>query len=228
MTAIVTDIEGTTSSIAFVKHVLFPYARRRLPDFVRLHAARADVAPLVEEVRSLAGDLDTDGVIRTLLGWIDEDRKVPPLKQLQGMIWAEGYAEAAYRGHVYRDAAAALRRWHAAGVALYVYSSGSVEAQQLLFAHSEAGDLASVFSGYFDTRIGAKTEVSSYRAIASKLGGNPARILFLSDQRRELDAAAAAGLRTVLVCRDGAPLEAAGHPVVTSFDGIDIAGAMLA
>ena len=221
MKAVVTDIEGTTSSIAFVKEVLFPYARRHLPAFVRANRQRPDVAALLDEVRALAGDpgLDIEGVIRTLVGWIDQDRKATPLKELQGMIWADGYAAGDYRAHVYADAARALRRWHAMGLSLYVYSSGSVAAQQLLFAHSEAGDLTPVFSGYFDTRVGPKREVASYAAIARRVGAPCGEILFLSDVFEELDAAKAAGLMTVLVCRE-APPPPTQHRVVDSFDQI--------
>ncbi|HZJ63444.1 MAG TPA: acireductone synthase [Kofleriaceae bacterium] len=222
MTVVVTDIEGTTSAIAFVRDVLFPYARRRLPDFVRAGADRPDIAALLDETRALAGahELDTEGVIQVLVGWIDEDRKAAPLKELQGMLWAEGYAAGDYRAHVYPDAAAALRRWRAMGIALYVFSSGSVAAQRLLFAHSEAGDLTPVFSGYFDTRIGPKREAASYVAIARQVLPQGGELLFLSDSVDELDAAAAAGLGTVLVCRGARP-PPARHRVVESFDQID-------
>lgn len=222
MRAVITDIEGTTSSIAFVHDVLFPYARARLPAFVRAGADRPEIAVILDETRALAGapDLDTEGVIRILIGWIDQDRKATPLKELQGMLWAEGYAAGDYRGHVYPDAAAALRRWHARGVALYVFSSGSVAAQRLLFGHSDAGDLTSVFSGYFDTRIGAKREPASYAAIARHVGRPGPDLVFLSDIVEELDAAAGAGLETVLVCRDTPP-PPVRHRVVASFDAID-------
>jgi enolase-phosphatase E1 len=220
--AVVTDIEGTTSSIAFVKEVLFPYARRHLPAFVRAGKERPDVAALLDEARALAGapDLDAEGVIQILIDWIDQDRKATPLKELQGMLWAQGYTSGDYRAHVYPDAAAALRRWHAMGVALYVFSSGSVAAQQLLFAHSEAGDLTPVFSGYFDTRIGPKREAASYAAIARHIGRASRELLFLSDIALELDAAATAGLDTVLICRD-APAPPTRHRVMASFDPID-------
>ena len=136
------------------------------------------------------------------------------------MLWAEGYAAGDYRAHVYPDAAAALRRWRAMGIALYVFSSGSVAAQQLLFAHSEAGDLTPVFSGYFDTRIGSKRDVASYAAIARQVLPQGGDLLFLSDSLDELDAAAAAGLGTVLVCRGERPA-LARHRIVDSFDQID-------
>lgn len=222
MTTVVTDIEGTTSSISFVRDVLFPYARRHLPDFVRRLAQREDIARLVDETRVLAGDprLNLDGVIDTLVGWIDADRKAPPLKELQGLLWEQGYQSGAYRAHVYPDAVAALRRWHAAGVPLYVYSSGSVQAQKLFFRHSEAGDLTPLFSGYFDTRVGAKSDSASYRSIAGQVHVPAASLLFLSDSTSELDAAAAAGLRTILLCRHGSLPAPARHTVARTFDEI--------
>jgi enolase-phosphatase E1 len=219
---VLTDIEGTTSSIAFVKDTLFPYSRRRLPSFVRAHERRPDVMALLDETRAVVGepDLDTDGLIRVLIDWIDHDRKAPTLKELQGLVWAEGYAAGDYRAHMYTDAADALRRWHAMGLRLYVYSSGSVAAQKLLFGHSEAGDLTPLFSDYFDTRVGSKREAASYAGIAQRIATPGREILFLSDTIDELDAAKAAGLETVLVCRESSP-PPTQHRIVSSFDQID-------
>jgi len=193
--AILTDIEGTTSSIAFVTEVLFPYARAALPAFVAAHALALE--PLLDEVRaSEAGD-----PVATLQRWTDEDRKATPLKAIQGLIWAEGYRDGAFKGHVYPDAAEALRNWNAAGYRLYVYSSGSVEAQKLIFGHSDQGDLAPLFSGWFDTTTGPKRDAGSYVSIAQSIGEPAAAILFLSDVQAELDAAAAAGFRVLLIDR---------------------------
>src|SRR5689334_21230294 len=131
-TRIVTDIEGTTSSISFVKDVLFPYARRALPDFVRERAGDPEVRKWLDVAAADAGGMCQDEMLAEVLqGWIDEDRKHPALKALQGMIWEAGYAEGEYRAHVYEDAARGLERWHAHGHPLYVYSSGSVPAQKL-------------------------------------------------------------------------------------------------
>ena len=217
MTAILTDIEGTTSSISFVKDVLFPYSRRHLASFVTAHARDPEVAVLLEETRRLAGrpDADRDAVIATLLAWIDADRKAPPLKALQGMIWEHGYRQGEYRGHVYPDAVAALRRWHAAGIAVFVYSSGSVAAQRLLFAYSEVGDLTPLFAGHFDTRVGGKLEASSYRAISDCVAVPPADMVFLSDSPAELDAAASAGMAPIEVRRGGS--SGGSYPTVASF-----------
>jgi len=201
-TAIVTDIEGTTSSISFVKDVLFPYARKALPAFVRLHGRDPEVRKWLDVTAADVGGACQDEMLAEVLqGWIDEDRKHPTLKALQGIIWASGYNEGAYRAHVYDDAVAGLRRWHAAEHPLYVYSSGSVPAQKLLFGHSTAGDLTPLFSGYFDTAIGGKRERTSYRNLVQALDRKPSDVVFLSDVVEELDAARAEGIDTVLLDR---------------------------
>jgi enolase-phosphatase E1 len=223
--AILTDIEGTTSSITFVHDVLFPYAREHLPGFVREHAGSPEVQALLEDTATLAQrrEADPEALIGILLGWIDEDRKATPLKALQGMIWAHGYSSGAYRAHVYPEVPDQLRRWKDAGIGLYVYSSGSIPAQKLMFGHTVAGDLTPLFSGYFDTRTGAKRESAAYVRIASEIGQQPADILFLSDVVAELDAARASGMQTTLVCRgpQGCPADPP-HPCVTRFDQIDV------
>lgn len=226
---ILTDIEGTTSSISFVKDVLFPYAAEHLPAYVRAHAddlrsLLADTAALsTTEGRPVASD-DTEALIQVLLDWIAADKKATPLKTLQGLIWQAGYESGAYRAHMYPDATAALRHWHACGLPLYVYSSGSVAAQKLFFAHSEDGNLLPLFSGHFDTQVGGKREAESYRRIAAELqrthGINAAEMLFLSDIKEELDAARAAGLQTAWLVRDE-PLPAQpAHPAVASFSDL--------
>ena len=221
--AIITDIEGTTSSIRFVHDVLFPYARRRLPAFIETHADRAEVRHWLHEAAKEAGytEATRTEVINLLLGWIDADRKATSLKALQGMIWEEGDAAGDFRAHVYPEVAPRLRAWRARGIRLYVYSSGSVAAQRLFFRHSEAGDLTPLFAGYFDTETGPKRAPDSYTRIAAAIGEDVSHLLFLSDVAAKLDAARDAGLRTTLVCR---PPEAcpAGtpHPCVTDFDAI--------
>ena len=225
---ILTDIEGTTSSISFVQDVLFPYARRELPRFVRERGDEPEVRRWLDAVATENGGLCSDDmIVETLQGWIDQDRKHTALKALQGQLWADGYAQGDYRAHVYADAADALRRWHDAGHALAVYSSGSAPAQRLFFGHSEAGDLAPLFSGFFDTEMGHKRDAASYRRIAQALGRAPGDILFLSDVVEELDAARDAGLRTVLVDRrEDYPQPRTGeathgHARVESFADID-------
>lgn len=216
--AIVTDIEGTTSSLSFVHDVLFPYARAHLPEFVRQHAGEPEVRALLDNARAEAGgDLEDPQLVATLLRWIDEDRKITPLKALQGLIWEEGYRRGELQGHIYPDACERLRHWHAQGIRLYVYSSGSVKAQQLLFGHTALGDLTELFSGFFDTRIGAKREPSAYRYIAEALALPPAEILFLSDVGAELEAAQEAGMQVVLLSREGAVPASETWKSATSF-----------
>lgn len=221
--AIVTDIEGTTSSISFVKDVLYPYARERLPAFVVTHADTPEVQHWLHEAAREAElvSASEQEIIEMLIGWIDTDRKSTALKALQGMIWADGYQGADFRAHVYEDAARGLNKWKSTGIRLYVYSSGSVPAQKLLFGNTEAGDLTALFSGYFDTETGAKRESASYARIAEAIALPAEEILFLSDIAEELDAARVAGMQTVLVARDadGCPVDSK-HPCVTSFDAI--------
>lgn len=200
---ILTDIEGTTSSISFVKDVLYPYARAALPGFVRAHGQQPEVRRWLDQVAiEISASACQDAVIvETLQGWIDQDRKHTALKALQGLVWEAGYRDGDFTASLYPDVAPALRAWHAAGHRLAVYSSGSVPAQQLLFSHTDAGDLTPLISAYFDTEIGGKREADSYRSIAGQLAVAPGEIVFLSDVVAELDAARAAGLRTVLLDR---------------------------
>ncbi|RAP56345.1 acireductone synthase [Oleiagrimonas sp. MCCC 1A03011] len=222
---IVTDIEGTTSSIRFVHEVLFPYARKRLPAFVETHTDKPEVQHWLSQAAREAGFIEAsrNEVIDLLIGWIDSDRKATSLKALQGLIWAEGYASGDYLGHVYPEVADRLRAWHKAGIRLYVYSSGSVDAQKLLFGHSEAGDLTPLFSGYFDTRTGPKRETESYVRILEAVGETGEHVLFLSDVTAELDAARAAGMRTTQLCRPPETCSAsATHPCVADFDAVEV------
>jgi enolase-phosphatase E1 len=212
---IVTDIEGTTSAIAHVHEVLFPYSRSRIQDWVR----RPEAASAVREVAA-----DPDEAASILVGWIDADVKATPLKTLQGLIWAEGYASGELTAHVYDDVPPVLARWTAAGVPVYVYSSGSELAQRLWFRHTQHGDLLGHFAGHFDTvSAGPKRDVGSYQAIAKSIGVEPSELTFLSDVAAELDAAADAGWRTIGVSRpeDGSP-DTAPHRTITSFTELGI------
>lgn len=222
--AIVTDIEGTTSSLSFVKDVLFPYAGAHLADYVSAHADEPAVSKQLEAVaREVGRELGLDEAVGQLLRWIEEDKKLSPLKTLQGMIWEAGYVSGDFTGHLYEDAARNLRAWHEKGIRLYVYSSGSVQAQKLLFGFSDFGDLRPLFSGYFDTRIGHKRETSSYEIIASEVGVRAGDILFLSDIREELDAARSAGMQTRWLVRDAEAIDpCAPHPQVRNFDAINL------
>lgn len=220
--AVLTDIEGTTSSLSFVKEVLFPYAIQNLPDFVFDHVGEKEVDEILEAVREEEKnpDLTTKEVIEVLLRYIDEDRKITCLKDLQGMIWAQGYEDGVLKGHIYDDAAAGLRRWKKMGLNLYIYSSGSVAAQKLLFANTPAGDLTSLFSGYFDTTTGGKKDRKSYETIANAIGLEPEQVLFLSDSTEEIAAASDAGMRVVILDREKVLFDALGHEVAHDFDVI--------
>lgn len=223
--AVVTDIEGTTSSISFVKDVLFPYAHEHLPAFVATRGGDAQVQHWLHETAKQAGFVSAsqEELVALLQRWIDEDRKATPLKALQGMIWEDGYRSGEYRAHVYPEVAARLRGWNAAGIDLYVYSSGSVAAQNLFFGFSDAGDMRSLFTDYFDTEIGAKRDSDSYRRILAQIGRPAGEVLFLSDVSEELDAARNAGMRTILLARPpGACPPDGRHPCVTDFDAIEL------
>ena len=215
---VLTDIEGTTTPIVFVKDVLFPFARARLGPFLAAHGDEPEVAAELAEVRRLAPDADP---VSTLRAWIDEDRKVAPLKTLQGLIWNEGYVAGTLRGELYADVAPALRAWSAAGLRLAVYSSGSVAAQKLIFGHSTDGNVASLFEAFFDTRVGPKRDPASYARIAIALGIPPAELLFLSDIGAELDAARSAGLVTCQLLRAADATSAADtHLQATNFNDV--------
>lgn len=222
--AIVTDIEGTTTSISFVADVLFPYARERIAHFVVEHAqdpaVSAEIAAVRAEINDSGASLEKVGQV--LVGWIDQDKKITPLKTLQGLIWRYGYEDGSLKGHLYPEVAARLQAWKAAGIQLNVYSSGSEAAQKLLFGFSEAGDLTPLFDHFFDTRIGGKREAASYRHIRESLGFAAEEILFLSDIVQELDAAAAAGLKTIALDRQCIGDGFGAHPFVHNFDQIDL------
>ena len=228
------DVEGTTSPVSLVSEQLFPYARKHLRAYLREHAgepeADADFAMLVGEnnaetaadVPRFAGFEEIDRASDYLLWLMDRDRKSTALKSLQGHIWKSGYEAGELVGTVFPDVAEAFARWsETAKVA--IYSSGSVEAQKLIFRYSSAGDLTPFISAYFDTRIGAKTSPASYRAIAEQVQAAPKAILFVSDMLRELDPARDAGCMTRLSVREGnaAVAEGHGHIAVRSFREVE-------
>ncbi len=224
--AVVTDIEGTTTPIAFVHEVLFPYARKRLAAFVEQNEGDPEVASALRDARELGGvpNADRDATIALLHSWMDEDRKAGPLKLLQGLIWRRGYEEGVLKGVVHDDAAAMLRHWHGKGLRLFVYSSGSEEAQRLIFGYSDKGDLAPLFEDFFDTRIGAKLESASYRAIADAARLPAQAMLFLSDHAGEIAAAQEAGMKVVRIDRALSPgswtNDGVSH-VAGSFDAVE-------
>jgi enolase-phosphatase E1 len=223
--AIVTDIEGTTSSINFVHQVLFPYAAKHIPDFIRANNTQTATRSVLNEVASLA-NLDAENIealIEQLLTWIATDQKVTPLKTLQGLVWEHGYQNGDYKAHIYVDALEILQAWYEQGIPLYVYSSGSVHAQQLFFGFNEGGDLRYLFKNYFDTVTGAKREAASYQKIQASLGLAPSDILFISDIVEELDAAAEVGMKTVWVQRGSEDIISHSlHQVVSNFYPINL------
>ena len=218
--AIVTDIEGTTSALSFVKDTLFPYASKNLPDYVWDH--EKEISELLDAVREEEqnSDLSLEEVIEVMLRYIEEDKKVTPLKTLQGMIWKAGYESGELVGHIYDDAAAGLNRWKDQGIDLYIYSSGSVPAQKLLFGNTKSGNLNPLFSGYFDTTTGGKKDTDSYSKIAKEIGVPVQEILFLSDSIEEISAAADAGMNVIVLDREGNVFDALGYTVTQSFDDI--------
>jgi enolase-phosphatase E1 len=217
----VLDIEGTLSATDQVLVTLYDYARPRLGPWIDAHPDDPAVVEAVAQVRELSGvEGGTDEVVAVLHGWMDADRKATPLKTLQGLIWQEGYARGDLVAEFFPDVVPALRRWHADGVKLAVFSSGSVAGQVAFFRHTTDGDLTPLFEHHFDTaNAGPKREASSYLKIASVLGAEPGDITFWSDVPAELHAAAEAGWRTVGVARPGEPQEHADfdpHPKVDS------------
>jgi methylthioribulose-1-phosphate dehydratase len=233
--AVLLDIEGTTCPVSFVSQVLFPYARERLDGYLTSAGQEEALAPLIAAIDAARAQVDAndDGPegregahrqrVRFLQDLIDQDRKLPALKELQGLIWDEGYASGALEAPLFEDVAPALRQWRRDGLRLAVYSSGSVRAQQLLYRHSNEGDLSTLFSHWFDTTIGAKGDAASYRAIAAAMGLDPAAILFVSDALAELEAAAAAGMATRFSVREGNPRQDPGpFEPITSLEQIEI------
>jgi len=235
---ILLDIEGTTTPIAFVHEVLFSYARSQVSSYlaVQFDAAetQTDLAqlraehhadmeldreppPLIEAPRPAA----IDSMVAYVNWLIGQDSKSTGLKSLQGKIWQRGYRDGTLKAELFPDVGAAFRRWRRDGLQISIFSSGSSLAQRLLFAHTEAGDLTDFIDSYFDTTIGSKTAVDSYRNIAAALSVPAPQVLFISDMVAELDAAVAAGLRTLLCVRPGnAPQPTARHQVIYSFDDV--------
>jgi len=230
--ALLLDVEGTTTPVDFVYRVLFPYAHARIAEYLARSFDRADVR---DDVRGLgqehAADVaagrrppawaETPEAATAYARWLmDQDRKATALKSLQGRIWEEGFRAGALAGQVYEDVPRAFERWTKAGRTIAIFSSGSVLAQKLLFAYSNAGDLTPHLRGYFDTTTGAKREAESYRRIAAELLFDPASILFASDVAAELDAARAARLDTALCVREGPAPAASAHRVIRTFDDL--------
>jgi enolase-phosphatase E1 len=228
------DIEGTTTSIAFVYDVLFPFARAHVNDYLSRHLAsnevRLDLESLHEEhAKDIANQLspppivessELESIVRYVNWLMDHDRKSTGLKSLQGKIWEEGYRSGALKSEVFSEVPGALERWHTAGLKIAIFSSGSVLAQKLLFGHTTTGNLTQFINAYFDTTTGAKTDAESYRRISARLQLNPGRILFISDVTAELTAATTANMQSALCIRPGNPPQPGvkDQIVIRSFD----------
>jgi enolase-phosphatase E1 len=236
--AILLDVEGTTTPVAFVYSTLFPYAREHTSSYLDAHRSDSEVTNLLSELASQYERDRTDGLnprphvaainenrldqVVSYIHWlIDSDRKITPLKSLQGKIWEEGYRTGQLRGEVFDDVPGAFKRWREQNRTLAIFSSGSVLAQKLLFSNTNYGDLTTFINDYFDTGIGPKIADQSYRRIAEQLQIPNREILFISDILLELRAATLAGLETVLCVRPGnQPQQPSGYPAINSFDEI--------
>ncbi len=223
--AVIFDIEGTIGDIAFVRNVLFPYARTRLKAFLEANWDAAEIRDIAQAAREASGNpLPTvDAAVTQFAAWIDEDRKITPLKTLQGLIWREGYESGELKAHLYDDAVQAMNTYAATHKRIFIYSSGSVAAQKLYMAYSIAGDLTSMIEGYFDTTTGPKGDAGSYVTIASSIGADPRDIVFFSDAPAEVMAAKEAGLVPVCLNRGGAVQVsslAPGIKMISDFTGL--------
>lgn len=202
---ILMDVEGTTTSKDFVFKVLFPFSYEKLPQFLLQYKTDAKVQKLLAELSielKLHSTISNNEAVKVLRNWIDEDKKHPILKSIQGMIWEEGYLSGALKSHVYEDVPVSMKKWKDSGMSLCIYSSGSVQAQKLLFHYCEKGNLTPLLTQYFDTQVGGKRVASSYAEIAKQLNASSSHILFLSDIEEELVAAKEAQYQVALINRD--------------------------
>ncbi|MFT7815702.1 enolase-phosphatase E1 [Arapaima gigas] len=250
VSVVLLDIEGTTTPITFVKDVLFPYIREHLEEHLSAHweedECKQDVQLLKKQaeedarqhracrVHSVDQTVHTDEekaireVVDNVLWQMAADRKTTALKQLQGHMWRTAYMSGKIKGELYQDVVPAIRRWRRQGLKVYIYSSGSVEAQRLLFGYSVEGDVLDLFDGHFDTNMGLKVESKSYRRIADRIGCSPEDIMFLTDVTREAKAAEEAGVNVAVVVRPGnmelTEEEQSHYSLVTSFHQLEMAG----
>lgn len=234
ITHLLLDIEGTTCPVSFVAETLFPYARNHLVEYLERRRHEEPVRGLLHEAEqaraidpeavAIGADLDPHSRLVAYLGWlIDQDRKLTPLKQLQGLIWESGYGSGELIAPLYSDVPPALMAWAKAGLNLAVYSSGSVSAQKLLYGHTSEGDLRSLFSHWFDTRTGPKQAAESYRQIAAQVAVRPEEVLFISDSFSELEAAQSARMKVLFSDRPGNPArDNKGFSTITHFDQVPI------
>ncbi|XP_075854711.1 enolase-phosphatase E1 isoform X2 [Microcebus murinus] len=246
--AILLDVEGTTTPIAFVQDILFPYIKENVKEYLQTHWEEEECQQDVSLLRKQAEeDAHLDGAVpipgasgngaqdpqRTIQAVVDNvcwqmslDRKTTALKQLQGHMWRAAFAAGRMKAEFFADVVPAVRKWREAGMKVYIYSSGSVEAQKLLFGHSTDGDILGLVDGHFDTKVGHKVESESYRKIADSIGCSPNNILFLTDVTPEASAAEAAGVHVAVVVRPGnAGLtddEKTYYSLITSFSDLSL------
>ena len=239
--AVLLDIEGTTTPVHFVYEVLFPYAQRELKNYLERHwndpGVQQDIEDLVEHIaqtpRDQHGRMSVDledqsnveafrsAVIEHITWQMENDKKVTPLKSLQGRVWQSGYKDGELEAPIFDDVPKVLQRWQDREIPVYIYSSGSVDAQKLLFEHTDAGDLREYLQGYFDTKTGSKKEAQSYRAIAEQIEVEPQQIVFATDSLEEARAAREAGVQAVIAHRPGnADLPAHDFPVIDTLDAL--------
>jgi enolase-phosphatase E1 len=238
---ILLDIEGTTTPISFVHEVLFPFARSRVRAYLAAHFDSAETISDLARLRDehaldaqedreppalVDGPRDAiiDSFVAYVLWLMDRDRKAPGLKSLQGRIWEQGYLDGSLTAPLFADVLPAIENARRVGLKIAIFSSGSVFAQRLLFAHTDAGDLNEFIDEYFDTTTGPKTASDSYRKIADALALESTEVLFISDMIAELDAAHAAGMQTLLCVRPGnyPQPRTERHQIIQSFDDIAI------
>ncbi|GAA5187204.1 acireductone synthase [Ferrimonas gelatinilytica] len=219
--AIIVDTAGTTTDFQFIKEILSSYSKQAMAAFIAENRHDFAVSTLLDDVQELAGveDLGDAELAQLLVDWIQDDSKATAVKGLQGLIWKQGYLAGEFKGHVYEDAARALKQWHSSGKRLYSFSSSSADAQELLFRHSNQGDLSGLFYGHFDTNMGQKTTAQAYKNILNTLSLRPKQVIFISDDIRELNAAREAGLNTQQIVREPGTHQGS-HPVAESFQQI--------
>ena len=217
--AIVCDIEGTTTSLSFVHQVLFPISLQQMDRFIHDNWE----SNLIREELLALDKPSPEEASALLKSWIQTDKKAPVLKSIQGKIWKQSFESGEIRGHVYPDVPVCFKKWKDAGIRTCIFSSGSIEAQTLIFRYSQAGDLTIYIDSYFDTTTGPKRDRASYRKIASAVDLSPREIPFLSDVTQELDAARMAGMQTMHVLREGAVQETqTPHSTATSLEEVRI------
>ncbi len=221
MKAALLDIEGTTTRVSFVHDVLFPYSFEHMDTFLEKNQNSVEIKAALEEVsKELKKSIALSDLSQTLKKWIKDDVKHPQLKKIQGMIWKSGYESGELKSHIYEDVIPALKSWKENGISLSIYSSGSIEAQKLLFSHTEKGDLTPLFDNYFDLSTGSKKDMASFQKIAQKINIAPEEIVFLSDIEEELTAAAQAKFLVFQVLREGT-LATEKFPIIESFNELE-------